>query len=187
MAGEQTKTDRLTSVEGGIKTVARLAAGREVVAIESEAITAGELEAADNVLFDIKMPSNAILSSIEVLNDDLDSNGTPTLTLDVGLAAVEKFISTTSSTETVHAADAVLDADLFVDGSAELQSANVTWTQLDYDTATYGADDVEKPLWELLGYDFDPRTEFRVVVTFAAAAATAAAGDLALKVKYLVD
>lgn len=187
MAGETTKTARLTNVEAGIKTDARLAKGTARVAIESEAITTGELEVGDIVIYDIELPSNAVGVKLEVYNDDLDSNGTPTLTLDVGVAAKEKFISKTSGTETIHLADAVLDADLFVDGSTELQSANTTFVELAYDAATYGPDNAEKAVWELLGYDEDPRTTFRIALTFAAAAATAAAGDLALRVTHLVD
>ena len=133
------------------------------------------------------MPSNAIVAEIAVYNDDLDSNCTPTLTLDVGLAAKEAFTSTTSSTDTKNAADAVLDADVFVDGATTLQAATTSWTALAFDSATLGPDDVEKPLWELLGYDNDPHTRFRIVLTFAAAAATAAAGDLAVKVTWLED
>lgn len=187
MAGEQTKTARLTNVNSGIKSAARVSKGRPVVAIESEAITTGELEAADNIIYDMPIPSNAIITEVAVYNDDLDSNGTPTLTLDVGLAAGEDFTSTTSSTETKHSEDDVLDADLLVDGSTVLQAATTSWTVQAFDSATMGPDDAAKPVWELLGYDEDPRATMRIVCTFAAAAATAAAGDLALKVTYLVD
>lgn len=187
MAGEQTKTARLTNVENRLNTEARLSRGKEVTVIESEAITTGELEAADNILYDIKFPSNAIISEIAIYNDDLDSHATPTLTLDIGLAAVEKFTSTTSSSDTIHAKDAVLDADLFVDGSTVLQAATTSYTVQAFDATTCGPDDAEKPLWELLGYDNNPQTEFRLVLTFPAASATAAAGDLAVKCKYLVD
>lgn len=185
MAGEQTKTARLTNVNNGITSDARLNGGRVRVGIESEAITATELEAADNVIYDIDLPSNAILTEIAVYNDDLDSNGAPTLTLDIGLAAKEDFTSTTSSTDTKHSADDVLDADLFVDGSTTLQAATTNWTVQAFDSATMGPDDAAKPLWSLLGYDNDPKTRFRIVCTFAAAAATAAAGDLALKVTWV--
>lgn len=187
MAGEQTKTTRLTNREAGSLPSARGAKAKEYVAIESEAITTGELEAADNVIFDIELPSNAIISEIAVYNDDLDSDATPTLTMDVGLAAAKRFTSVTSGTETINAKDAVLDADLFVDGSTTLQAATTSFTVQALDSATCGPDKAESELWELLGYDENPLTTFRIVVTFAAAAATAAAGDLALRVKYLVD
>lgn len=184
MAGEITKSANLTTHQGGRKIKSPR---KEFTVIENEAITTGELEAADSVIYNIDIPSSAVLSSIEVINDDLDSDGSPAVTLDVGLFAGENFTSVTSSTETEHDEDDILDVDLFVDGATTLQSATTKWTLLDYDTTTNGADDQGKELWEMLGYDSDPQTKFRVGVTFAAAAATAAAGDLALKVKYLTE
>lgn len=184
MAGEITKSADLTTYEGGRKVKSPR---KEFTVIENEAITATELEAADSVIYNIDIPSNAVLSSIEVLNDDLDSGCSPTLTLDVGVFAGESFKSVTSGTETDHTAGGILDVDLFVDGATTLQSATTKWTLLDYDTTTFGADDQGKEIWQLLGYDADPQTKFRVGVTFTAAAATAAAGDLALKVKYLTE
>lgn len=187
MAGETTKSTRLTSREAGKQKDARLVKGRLYTSQDNEAIAATELEAADVTLFDVIVPSNGIHDGVYIYNDDLDSNGTPTLTVDVGLFAAEDFTSVTSSTETKHSADAVLDADLLVDGSTEAQSANTDWTKLVPDSATFGPEDAGKAYWELLGYDSDPKTNFRVGVTFAAAAATAAAGDLAIKVQYIAD
>lgn len=181
MAGETTGTTLVTRD-------ARLSRGKTVTAIETDAIATGELEAADVTLYrNIRIPSNAIITDISVYNDDLDSNCTPTLTIDLGLAATEDFTSTTSSTDTNHLADAVLDADAYVDGSTAGQAATTSWTSQAFDSATFGPDDCEKACWEVLGYDNDPKTTFCLACTFPAAAATAAAGDLAFKVTYLVD
>lgn len=187
MAGETTKSARLTNREDGIQQDARKVKGVLYTSQDNEAITTGELELADTILFDIIVPSNGIHDGCYIYNDDLDSNGTPALVLDIGLYASEKFTSTTSGTETTHAADAVLDADLLVDGSTEGQSANTDWTKLVPDSATFGPEDAGKPYWELLGYDEDPKTNFRVGVNCQVAAATAAAGDLALKIQYIAD
>lgn len=189
MAGETTKTVRLTARESATRSIpeGRLAKAKPYQAMDNEAITTGELEVGDVVLYDIEVPSNAIHKLVEIYNDDLDSNCAPALTVDVGLFAARKFTSTTSSTDTTHAKDSVLDADALVDGSTEAQSANTNWTALAPDAATYGPDDAGKMYWEILGYDKDPGGTFRVGVTFAAAAATAAAGDLALCVTYLHD
>jgi hypothetical protein len=181
MAGETTKSTRLTSVQAGKKKDARLQRGREFTALDTEAIAATELEAADVTIFDIPVPSNAIITEIAVYNDDLDSNGSPTLTLDVGLAAGEDFTSVTSSTATKHSEDDVLDADAFVDGSTTLQAATTSYTVQAFDATTFGPDDANKPAWEVLGYDEDPRTTFRIAATFAAGAATA------IRVKYVLD
>lgn len=187
MAGETTKSANLTNTEADLRRESRYGRGRLLVASDIDAIAAGELEANDVTLLDIEIPSNAIVARIEHYNDDLDSNCCPTLAADIGLFAVEDFTSVTSSSATKHAADAVLDADAYVDGATGLQSATTSWTSLAFDSVTFGPDDAEKMAWEVLGYDEDPHTRFRVGVTFAAAAATAAAGDLGIRVYYIVD
>ena len=144
MAGETTKSTRLTSRENGFQKDARQVKGRVYASQDNEAIAATELEAADVTLFDIVVPSNGVHDKVEIYNDDLDSNCTPTLTMDFGLFAAEDFVSVTSSTETSHSKDAVLDADALVDGSTEGQSANTNWTALAPDSATYGPDDTAR-------------------------------------------
>lgn len=187
MAGETSKTTNLTSVEAGTTIDSRILKGRLVTSRVSHAFTTGQLELADVLLTAAIVPSNAILSEILQYNDDLDSNGSPALTIDIGLAAAQSFTSTTSGTATKHDANDVLDADLFVDGDTTAQAATTKLTSLALDSGTCGPDDINKPMWELLGYDFDPHTNFRVVVTTATAAATAAAGDFVLEVRYIVD
>lgn len=187
MAGETTKSTALASVQGGSKRSARLQRGTVKRAMDVEAIAAGELEAADRTIMSIDVPSNAILTGVFICNDALDSNGTPTLTVDVGASAAQDFKSVTSGTTSKHVEDDLLDADLYVDGSTEAQSANTSWTRLAFDAATKGPDKAAQKVWEDLGYDEDPHVDIRISVTFAAAAATAAAGDLGLMVEYMVD
>lgn len=182
-----TKSARLTNRENGLQQDARLVKGKLMSSQDNEAITTGELDAADVILFDMVVPSNGIHEGVFIYNDDLDSNGTPTLALDIGLAAAEDFTSTTSSTNTKHSADDVLDADLLVDGATDAQAATTDWTRMTPDSATFGPEDAGKAYWELLGYDNDPKVNFRVAITVAGAAATAAAGDLALRIDYYVD
>jgi hypothetical protein len=149
---------------------------------------ATELEAADNLIMDLPIPSNAIILDVSSFHDDLDTDGSPTLVVDIGVAAREAYTSTTSSTETKHDKDDIIDADLLVDGATGFQAAVTAFTSLTPDASTHGAEDRLKPVWELLGYDEDPKTTFNIVVqSQAASAALAAAGDLALKVEYLVD
>jgi hypothetical protein len=183
-----TKSTRLTNREDNAQQAdARLVEGKVRITTDTEALATGELDAADIILYDMIVPSNAIHSSVDIYNDDLDSNGSPTLVLDIGLAAAEQFTSTTSSTDTVHAKDSILDADALVDGATDAQAATTDWTRMTPDSATFGPEDANKPYWEILGYDNDPRTNFRVAITVQAGAATAAAGDLSLRVTYLTD
>jgi len=184
MAGETSKTTARTNFDSAIKGESKLHSGELVCAMDYHAYTTGQLEAADILLTNISIPSNAIVQEILMYNDDLDSNGTPLLALDFGVYAREKFVSVTSSVETIHAKDSVVDADLFVDGATDGQAATTKFTSLALDSGTMGPDDAYKHVWELLGYDEDPRTTFGLCVITAAAAATAAAGDAIFLVRY---
>jgi hypothetical protein len=149
---------------------------------------ATELEAADNKLFDIALPSNAIVLDIATFHDDMDTHACPTLVVDIGVAAREDYTSTTSSSDTKHSEDDIIDADLFVDGATDFQAAVTTFTSLTPDATTHGADDRLKPIWELLGYDEDPKTTYNLVLqSQAASAALSSAADCTLKVEFLVD
>lgn len=189
MAGETSKSTALTAADEdkGKKRLSRLASGTVKSAMESEALIATQLETADLLLVFAEIPSNAIVRAIFLYNDDLDADGTPTLALDIGAFAAQEFVSITSGTKTRHAKNAVLDADLYVDGSTVAQAATTKWTRLDFDSATKGPDKAAKMVWEDLGYDEDPGAPIRIGITAATAAATGAAGDLAIMVEYLVD
>ena len=151
---------------------------------DHEELATTELDTSDVVIFNLPLPSSAIVLKIEILNDDLDSHATPTLVSDIGIAAGEAYKDITSGTTTRHAQNGVIDADLFVDGVTNLDTASTSFTQLVLDTATAGADDMHKEIWELLGYDKDPQTVFNICLSHTAGAATAAAGDVILRVTY---
>ena len=183
------KSTALTNTQASpsITRDARLDKGRARVALDTIAAGTGDIDATDVLLFNPKIPSNAIITGISLYNDDLDSNCSPALAVDIGLFAAEDFTSTTSSVDTQHSEDDVLDADAYVDGSTTLQAATTSYTAQALDSGTFGPDDALKPCWSVLGYDSDPRTDFRVGITVATGAGTAAAGDVSIKIDYLVD
>lgn len=182
MAGETTKTATLTSVQAddGYKVEER--EPRDDVAVLTFA--AGELEAADVKLTSIKIPSNAIVIDVLSRHPDLDTNCSPALAVDIGLYAAENFVSVTSGTKTRHSRNDVLSADALIDGSTAFQAAVTTYGSLVPDATTFGPDDAEKELWEILGYDSDPHTEFLIGFKSTTAAATAGTGSVALRVIY---
>lgn len=186
MAGEVTKTVRLTNIQSNLNELSRDIQGNQKAWRAQHAYATTELELLDVLITEIELPSNTIVNEVLVMNDDLDS-GTPALIIDIGLAAGAKFESITGGTKTIHAEDDVLDADVFVDGSAVLQAATLQFTSLDLDTGTAGPDNIYKPVWELLGYDKDPHTFFRLMVTIIVIPATAVAGDVVFLVKGTVD
>lgn len=189
MAGEQQKTTALTNRNSGLLRSARLVGGRLRVGLDTHQFAAvTELELADELVMDIPIPSNAIVLDVATFHDDMDTNGSPTLAIDIGVAARADFESVTSSTATAHSEDDVIDADLFVDGATDMQAAVTAFTSLTPDPGTFGAEDRLKMVWELLGYDEDPHTVFNIVVTAATASAgLSSAADMAIKVEYLVD
>lgn len=189
MAGETTKTARLTARDAGSKGPNKLVGAQLKVAVDTYQFAAAtSLEAGDNLIMDIPLPSNCVVHEISIYNDDMDTNACPTLVLDVGVAAAQEYIDTTSGTKTYHAKDAIIDADLFVDGSTAGQAATTNWTVLLNDSATNGPEDTNKAIWELLGYDEDPRTVFNVVVQSQAASATlGSAADMSIRVLYSVN
>lgn len=185
MAGETTKTASLTRVETGKMNDAKVNSRKLCVRQDVHAVTTAELQLADVMLFDIKIPSNAVIRGVEVFNDDLDADASPALTLDIGLVADIKFEKVVSGVKSFVAAGTELDIDLLVDGSTVGQAATARWTHQNLPSATIDAAKANKEVWELLGYDKDPNTEFRVAVKAATAAATAQAGDLAVSVQFL--
>ncbi len=189
MAGETQKTTALTSVQDGNRRMARLIKANKTVSVDTHQFAAAtELEAADVLITAIELPSNAIVTEIAMYNDDMDTGCCPLLILDFGVSAGADYTSTSSSTETDHSEDDLIDADLFVDGATTGQAATTLWTALALDSTTFGPDDALKPIWDLLGYDFDPNTTFRLcVVSETASGALGSAADMAVKVEYLQD
>ena len=190
MAGETQKTTALTNRDSETLRAARLVNGKTVTAMDTHQFpTTATLEAGDNLIMNIPIPSNAIIQEIAMYNDDLDTHAcAPTLVIDIGVAAAKDYTDITSGTSTKHLKDAIIDSDLFVDGDTTGRAATTKWTALGLDSATFGPDDALKQVWELLGYDSDPKTVFNIVVqSQAASAALSAAGDMAIRVIYSVD
>lgn len=185
MAGETVKTTNLTNAQDGKKRSAALAAGKLVVATDSHAYLSTETQTGDVLLTDIRIPSNAVVREIKQYNDDLDSGSG--IAMDIGVYAVEGFTSVTGGTATKHEVDTVVDADIFVDGDTTSRAATTKLTSLVLDPTTMGPEDIDKPVWEVLGFDKDPNTVLGVAVTCQIAAASALSGDFALQVEFLVS
>lgn len=184
MAGEVTKTTALIARDAGTLRAARGAKG--VVHFGSDKFVvpaATSLELADKLITDIRIPSNAIVLTVSVYNADLDT-GT-TLTLDFGVAAAADHTTITSGTATKRLKDDIISAALFVSASTVGQAATTAFTTLNSNVtpANYG-----KMVWELLGYDADPRTDYNIVMN-CSAAATGVSGTPAIniRVSYLGD
>ena len=187
MAGETQKTTAKTNADAGTIRDARKDMAKVRDATDKHQFAAAtELEAADKLITNIALPSNSIVRKIEIKNDDMDTHAcSPTLVMDIGLAAGDRGETVTSGTATMREKGDILSTDALVDGSTTARAANTTWTELALDGAV-GTHD--KELWEVLGYDKDPHIRFNVVVTSqAASAALSAAADLEVRVEYVTD
>ena len=114
------------------------------------------------------------------MNDDLDSNCTPALTVDVGLdysgiGGTQKKDGNTSGT--------VIDADCFATAATTLQGANTAYAYLRAEADDIV--DIKKEAWEVGGLAADPGGLFYLAITVETAAATAAAGDIVVRIDYI--
>jgi len=112
------------------------------------------------------IPSNARVSQVLLSCD----GGNTTGIADIGLY------------DTTENGAAVVDADLFASAQA-LTSALVN-SDVTHESAVFGIEDVEKPLWEALGLTEDPKKDYDVALTLTAA--SDAADTVSLKFKYVL-
>lgn len=131
-----------------------------------------------DIMLLLPIPTNAIVTSLQLLNDDLDSNGTPTLDANIGV-----YYTGTGPQRGTYTEGQKADDNLFADDSNELQAANVTPVELN--TVLDNIDDVDKPLWERAGLSADPGGHFFIGIEVGSnAAATAAAGGIRMIAHY---
>ena len=145
------------------------AAGRMRVASGTIAAGTGDIDN-DDVLMMVQIPSNAKVLSIKLFNDDLDSNGSPTLAANVGLYKVD---------------GTVVDEDCYATAITDLQAANTGGVEVAFEARNINA--VSNFAWEDGGLSSDPAEPLRIALTMSNVAATAAAGDVTLIVTYVVD
>jgi hypothetical protein len=121
-----------------------------------------------------RLPARARVVKLELANDALDD--VADLAVDIGLYEVD--------------GGAAKDADFFAAAITNLQTAQTAWQDETYESAVVDVEDYHKPLWEQLGDSDTPENRgkfYDVALTVTTDAATAAAGDILLKVQYVVD
>jgi len=132
-----------------------------------------EASAADDIgskYFFCTLPSNARVAQVLLSCDDVGSTGL----VDIGIY------------QTTANGAAVVDADFFA--SAQALTTALGQTDITFETAganaSYGVDDIEKPLWEALGLTVDSKIDYDVVAT--ATQAVELAGTISLQVSYAI-
>lgn len=173
----------ITAIDASPQVLREAGSGTGKTRVFMDTIAAGTGDIDDNdVLMLAQVPSNAKIVSIQLFNDDLDSNGTPTLTANCGIynGPQDYIISGTRT-----AANAVIDEDCYATLITTLQAANTTGVELAYEARNINA--VANHVWEDAGLSEDPHVDLRIALTMSAAAATAAAGDVTMVVTYTVN
>lgn len=121
-----------------------------------------------------RLPARARVVKLEMANDDLDA--VTALAVDIGLYET--------------GGGAVKDADFFASAITNLQSAQVAWQDETYESAVVGVEKYHQPLWQQLGDSDTPENRgkfYDVALTVTTAATTGQAGDIILKVTYVID
>jgi hypothetical protein len=120
-----------------------------------------------------RVPTNARLISFVIWNDDLDSNGSPTLVTDLGIYPI--------------ASDTAVSSDCLADGDTSMQSATVgAGTEL-LCLAAADLPNMGKPLWEVAGLSTDPGGLYDICITLQVPAATDVDLTFAFRCMYTVD
>lgn len=148
------------------------------VVLDKVTVAATDVDNANDSIYMGLIPTNAVILDVEFLTDDLDSHSTPTLAADIGL--VYSGIGHKDASKVL--GDAA-DLDVFGTAVTTFQAAKTTWTSLRCEADAVG--DVSKEAWDAAGLASDPGGYFAVVIDLTTAAATAAGGDIMLKVTYL--
>lgn len=153
-----------------VKTNQQEIGGRLRVAVETLAMTSG---VSGDVKRFVRLPSRALVTRVELANDDLDSNAAPTLATDLGLY------------RTTGDGGAVVDADFFASAITQLQAA-AAFTDVTYESGVVSVANRGKRVWEQLGLSADPRVDYDVAMTYTANAATHANGNATLRITYVL-
>lgn len=144
------------------------------------AIVTADLATTGDILKIMELPPEAIITSIKVVNDDLDSGG-PTHVFDIGLY---KDVRNAGPLDDLVDADMeLIDVDRFVDGSDAFQAATLVPTEI---LNGITAELLFKTVRELAG-DEVGATPFKYIMGLITTvnATTAAAGDVTFIVEYV--
>lgn len=180
MAATTVKGTEITNIESDpITATDRRLDGPLHSSVGAKEVATNSIDETNDVILVTKVPSDCIIDGVYIKNDDLDSNVTPTLAVDVGvyysgIGGTQAFDGNTSGTE--------LDVNLFATAVTTLQAANVTWTEVTNEAQNI--DNYNKELWEAAGLTEDPGGYFYIGTKVTTAAATAAAGGLVIKADY---
>lgn len=150
----------------------------KVDAATFEVTTAMLDNADDNIFTPIVLPSNARLIELEIFSDDLDSNVSPALAYNIGLAYTGIGRGQAGKVTTD-----IIDADCIGTAVTVGQAANVVGGHLQFEARDIA--NVNKELWEIGGLTADTGGYYSIVLDLTTAAATPVAGSITIVAKYV--
>ena len=171
------KSVNIGNIESSPVSILNNKNARKKILLDQVACATTNVDNADDLILFGPIPSNAIITSIKLFNDDLDSHATPTLACDVGL-----YYSGIANTVGKVSGD-VIDADCFGTAITTLQAANVLGVEVRFEAGDIV--DIVKEAWEVGGLTADCGGSVYIGLDLTTAAATAAAGDIVLVVEYI--
>jgi hypothetical protein len=180
MAAGTKKSDNITNIEASPIVILDKKIGIVKRLIDEVELAVTNIDDIGDIILFGPLPSNAVVSSIKLFNDDLDTNSTPTLAADVGVyySGIGNIVAGQPK-----ASGVVVDADCIGTAITTLQAANVSGTELRFEAANI--DTIDKELWEVAGLTADCGGDLYIGLTLTAAAATGAAGGVKMVVDYV--
>lgn len=181
MTASTVKSVNLTNITATPITVLDKLRGVKKTVIDKIAVATTSTDDVGDIIMLGPIPSNAKILSIKLFNDDLDSNGAPTLAADVGLyySGIGNVVSGVAKTS-----GTVVSATCIGTAITTLQAANTTGVEIRFKAGDIV--DIVKEAWELGGLTADCGGLLNLGLTITTAAATGAAGDVVVVIDYLV-
>ena len=152
--------------------------------MDVRACAADDLNADGDAVILAQVPSNARITSIMIYNDDLDSGANSLV--NIGIYNGNEQFNDTDASETLYAADAVIDEDAYAAASSVLRTASTNGSEFAFSLSTRK----NAPLaavWEDAGLTSDPGVPLRIALTQTATVSGAQAGDVVMVVQYVTD
>ena len=175
------KSVEITNLDATPRTTLEAASGGGKLRVWMDTIAAGTGDLDNNdIIVMAQIPSNAKLVSMKIYNDDLD--GATSAAFNVGLYNGPQAYTISGTTTD---AAAVIDEDCYVTASTQFQGAVTTPSELLAETRNINA--IANFVWEDGGLAEDPGVPLRIAITMSATPGSAAAGDITMVVKYVVD
>lgn len=137
-------------------------------------VTTAMTDDVGDVLQMVRMGSRDVPLSIKVWNTDLDSNGAPTIAVDVGIYQPKPDGTAT-----------VLDADAFASAITTLNAAADATEIMHEDKTANPITDRGQAMWELAGLTADDGKPKDIAFTLTAVAATGVTGTIVVEVLFI--